>query len=115
MSTQEVLAAVIDWLARVKLASLELPLGWFGRPEDNLRQLTWSGATEHKLLLEFDGQLMLIITDPGSVEVLEWELRVEDSAQVTLDWQEYGNRRPHVDDHGPGTVRLVAQGSALRR
>jgi hypothetical protein len=115
MTTQAALDAVIKWFARVKLASLEMPKGWFGRPYDNLHQLTWWGATDHKLLLELDRQLLLVITDPSAVEVTDSELRINECAQVVLDWQEYGNLRPHADNHGPGSVRLVAQGATFRR
>jgi len=115
MPTEAVLADVVTWFGRVKLASLELPRGWFGRPYDNLHQLTWSSATQHKVLLELDRQLLLIITDPGSIKECDRELRIEGCAQVTLDWQEFGNLAAHVDDHGAGSVRLVGQGSVLRR
>ena len=114
MTTQSALQVIIGWFAEAELASLELPGGWFGRPYDNLHQLTWSGATKHKLLLELDGQLFLVVTDPGDVEVNDREVRIENCAQVTLDWQEYGSLIPHVDSHGAGMVRLVARGGAVR-
>jgi hypothetical protein len=109
MATQDALSTIQAWFEQVKLASLELPKGWFGRPHDNLHQLTWSAATTHKLLLEFDHQILLIITDPDSVEVTDTEVQVRDCAQVSLDWQEYGNLKARLDDHGSGTVSLVAQ------
>ncbi len=115
MATEAVLRVIVDWFARIKLASVELPRGWFGRPFDNLHQLTWSAALDHKVLLELDRQLLLIITDPAEAELKDTELLIQGCAQVTLDWQEYGNLRPHVDDHGSGRVRFVAQGAALRR
>ncbi len=109
IATHVVLQTITDWFARVKLASVELPRGWFGRPLDNLHQLTWSAARDHKILLELDKQLLLIITDPADADATDTELRIEGCAQVTLDWQEYGNLTPHVDDHGSGLVRFVAQ------
>jgi len=115
VTTDDVLAAVNAWYARVRLASLELPGGWFGRPHDNLHQLTWTGATQHKVLLELDRQLLLILTDPDAVEESELEFRVVGCAQVTLDWQEFGNLKPHLEGHGPGTARFVAQAAAMRR
>jgi hypothetical protein len=115
MATQDALRTVQAWFGQVKLASLELPKRWFGRPNDNLHQLTWSAATAHKVLLEFDHQILLIITDPDSLDVTEYEVRVHDCAQVSLDWQEYGNLKSHLDDHGSGTVRLLAQGAAPQR
>jgi hypothetical protein len=109
MTTVEAAEMIIDWFTRVQAASLELPNGWFGRPYDNLHQLTWAGATEHKLLLELDHQLLLILTDPGDVDLDSAELRITSCAQVVLDWQEYVNMVPHSDNHGAGTVRLVAR------
>jgi hypothetical protein len=109
MTTVEAVEMITGWFTRVQTASLELPNGWFGRPYDNFHQLTWTGATEHKLLLELDSQLLLILTDPGDVDLHLAELRITGCAQVVLDWQEYGNMTPHSDNHGPGTVRLVAR------
>lgn len=108
MTTDAVLQVIIEWYARVRLASLELPLGWFGRPFDNLHELTWSAARPHKILLEFDRQILLIVTDPEQVDAMDAELLLGGCTQVTLDWQEYGNLKSHVDNHGPGSVRLVA-------
>ena len=78
---------ITDWFTRVQAPSLELPNGWFGRPYDNLHQLTWADATEHKLLLELDSQLLLILTDPGDVDLDSAELPITGCAQVVLDWQ----------------------------
>ena len=109
MSTPEdVTTRIQRWFEGVKLASLELPDGWFGRPHDNLHQLTWAAATKHKVLLELDDQILVILTDPGKVETLPKQLRFHDCLQVTLDWQEYGNMKPRIDGHGPGTVTLHA-------
>jgi hypothetical protein len=100
--------AIGQWFVQAQLASLELPRGWFGRPHDNLHQLTWSAARDRKVLVELDGLLLLIITDPGGIESNDLEFRINGCAQVTLDWREYGNLRPHVEDHGGGLVRFVA-------
>lgn len=107
MTTAEAAEVITDWFTRVRVASLVLPNGWFGRPYDNLHELTWAGATRHKLLVELDSQLLLILTDPGDVDFDSAELRITGCVQVVLDWQEYGNMTPHSDNHGPGTVRLV--------
>ncbi|NNN21675.1 MAG: hypothetical protein HKL80_06705 [Acidimicrobiales bacterium] len=114
MQTQSVLYAIATWFAKGKQPSLELPSGWFGRPYDNLHVLTWSAATEHKVLVELDGQLLLVITDPGTVVESETELIIKDCAQVVLDWQEYGSLKPHADNHGPGSVRFLAHGVTVR-
>ena len=107
MSTQEILDIVVEWFSRARAASLELPKGWFGRPMDNLHQLTWSAALQHKVLLELDHQVLLIMTEPQRADASDTELRIDGSASVALDWQEYGNMVAHVDDQGRGTVRFV--------
>ena len=63
-------------------------------------------------IVELDQQLLLIITDPAEARATDTELMIEGCAQVTLDWQEYGNLRPHVDNHGSGLVRFVAADAA---
>jgi hypothetical protein len=98
------LTAVRDWFGQVRVAGLELPSGWFGRPHDNLHELTWSAATSGKLLLELDEQILLILTDAHDAEVGDNRLRITNCRQVTLDRQEYANMRPHVDDLGAGDV-----------
>jgi hypothetical protein len=109
ISPNEVVLAATNWFGRVTAASLQMPRGWFGRPHDNLLQLTWISATHRKVLLEFDGQVLLILTDPVSVVESVDQLQIDGCAQVTLDWQEYVNLRPHIDDHGAGSVRLFAR------
>ena len=110
-ATEDTLASLRQWFSRVKLASLELPHGWFGRPYDNLHQLTWSAATTHKVLLELDHQILLILTDPGPAEITSDLARIKDCLHVTLDWQEYANMKPRLDDHGNGNVTLHGQTS----
>ncbi len=90
VSPSAALSAIIQWYERVKAASMELPQGWFGRPHDTWLHLTWSAATTHKLLLEFNASVLLVITDPGPIAVLDAELRIGACRQVTLDPQEYG-------------------------
>ena len=63
--TASALRQVTAWFDTVGTAGLQLPNGWFGRPYDNRHELTWSQARPHKLLLELDAQLLLVLTDPG--------------------------------------------------
>jgi len=66
MTTQAVLEAIASWSSKAKLASLEMPTGWLGRPYDNLQQLTWSAATEDKVLVELDKRHMSITMGPAA-------------------------------------------------
>ena len=110
MAPADTVAGVRDWFAKAKVAALALPGGIFRHPGDNFHRLTWSATTSHKLLLEFDDQLLLILTDPGELEYTDTELTIRGCRQVTLDWQEYVNMRSHVEDHGQGDVRLTVPG-----
>ena len=114
MITEAVLEIVIEWFQKTKVAGLELPRGWFGRPLGNLHQLTWPAAREHKLLWELDRQLLLVLTEPAEAKTTPAELVIAGCARVTLDWQEYGSFKPHVEDHGAGPVRFVSPAALVR-
>jgi len=115
VDTQTALERVRAWYLVARLASIELPGRWFGRPFDNLHELTWSAATLHKLLLEFDSQVMCITTDPSGLEADRDLLTIEPFAQLVVDWQEYSNFRPRVESYTAGPFRLWAQGAQMRR
>lgn len=115
MTPDDALIDIKAWYDRVGVAGLKMPNGWFGCPFDNLHGLTWCAATNHRVILELDHQLLLVMTDPGSVVTLDDELQVLRCAQVTLDWHEYENLRPHFSDHGPGDVHLFSSSAALSR
>jgi hypothetical protein len=105
----EVLTAIAKWFDQVRLAGLELPTGWFGRPFDNLHQLTWSASATRKVLLELDEQILVVLTQPERVEVIDNDLHVVGSKQVVVDWQEYGRSKSRVDDCGSGDVVFHGQ------
>ncbi|HWG72668.1 MAG TPA: hypothetical protein VG184_01300 [Acidimicrobiales bacterium] len=104
---------VVQWFERVKLASLELPTGWFGRPHGDLHQLTWSGSASRRIILELDEHLLLMATDPGPVSCDERSLTIPSFAQLVFAWEEFGNRRPHLQGFTTGALRFWAQGSQL--
>lgn len=106
----EVLAQIQRWFGEVKLAGLELPSGWFGRPHGDLHELTWSATTTQKVLLELDGLLLLTVTEPALAEADSRRLVIPSFAQLVFDWQEFGNRRPHAEIFTIGSLRLWAQG-----
>jgi hypothetical protein len=87
---------------------MSTPDGELGRPGENLYRLTFSEARPHKLLLELDDQLLLIVTDPEMVGASDEQVRLS-FAQLTLDWQEYGSLRPHVSTWSSGNLTLSAQ------
>lgn len=108
--TQEALATVTTWFSIVRLASLELPSGWFGGPRRSLHQLTNAVAWHDRLILELDQQLLLVITAPSVPLQQGNELVIERFDQLVFDWQEFANRRPHSEAFTSGAIRFVGQG-----
>ena len=106
-------AAVQQALERVfsangGLVRFSLPDGELGRPGDNLCRLSFIEARPHKLLVELDEQLLLVLTEPAVVEVTDRHARVT-FEQLTFDWQEYGNLRPHAKTYTAGEMTFVGQ------
>jgi len=99
-------ASLEEWFSSAKTASMELPDGWFGRPYDNMHQLTWAAARPEKLLLELDGQLYLILSRcviaSASPEVLELHCD-----QAVFDWRTYGH-------HGELQSKTYPEGGVIR-
>lgn len=106
-------AVVRDWYDRVLLASVQLPTKSFGGGARSLFRLTNVAAFGDRLIIELEGQLLLIITEPGEPLIGDDQLVFDDFAQVVFDWQEFGSKRPHAEVFREGEVRLVAQGAGL--
>lgn len=85
-------------------AGLILPSGWFGRPYDNLLQLTRSEVSSGKLVLELDGQLVLTFGGEAEASSSESRLRISGFSTLAWDWIEYGSPVTH---HGEFTERQV--------
>jgi len=109
MSAADVLTTVLAWFREAKVASLDLPDHSFGGPGRSLHQLTRAEAWNDRLLLELDKQLLLVLTAPGEPLVAQEELVFDKYDQLVFDWQEYGNKRPHLEVYNAGAVRFVAQ------
>ena len=106
-------AVVRDWYDRVTLASLYLPTGSFGGGARSLYRLTNLVATGDRLIIELEGQLLLIITEPGEPLADRDHLVFDRFGQLVFDWQEFGNKQPHVEVFHEGELRFVAQGAGL--
>jgi hypothetical protein len=109
MSAGDALVAVRSWFDRVTLASLELPSGPFGGGGRSLYRLTSLEAMGDRLLIELEGQLLLVVTDPGEVLVDREHLVFDQFAQLVFDWQEFGSKRPHAEIYDSGELRFIAQ------
>jgi hypothetical protein len=108
LTPEDVLEVVRDWFAEVGGASMRLPTGWFGRPYDNLHRLTGSHVLAQRLILVLDDQLILLLAHPNTASTESKSLRISGFAHGSLDWDEYGNRRAHVESFEGGEVEFVA-------
>lgn len=97
--------AVTEWFDKALTAAFELPDGWFGRPYDNMHRLTWLAERDNKLIVELDGQLHLILSDPEVVasDRGAFELRC---SQVVFDWRSYGSE-------GSRDARVFSEGGRV--
>ena len=68
--------------------------GELGRLGDNLYQVTFVVARPHKLLIEFDEQVLAVLTEPRLSRASDIEV-VIDYEQLTMDRQGYGDMIPH--------------------
>jgi hypothetical protein len=105
--------AIADWFASNLVASMALPDGWFGRPYDNLHGLTWTTTRSTRLLLELDGQLLLIFTGTPMVTASADGLTISGFHQLAFIWQGYGDMTPHASVNDNGEVRLYPRGAAI--
>lgn len=108
MTNFDALVAVREFFSAAGRAGLILPSGWFGRPYDNLLQLTRGEASEESLLLGLDGQL--ILTFSGRVQASSTDRGLQFSGFTALDWDwtEFGSASSHHEEFDSGEVELVA-------
>jgi len=107
MKKAEVNSEIETWNNKYPRFGIELPIGWFGRPYDNIHKLTFLIERNHKLIFEIDNQLYLIFTKPISIEIEESKLLIKNWKQFVFDRQGYGNMTPTCDVFKSGTVKLI--------
>lgn len=108
MSNNDALITVHEFFSTVGYAGLILPSGWFGRPYDNLLQLTRSEASDESVIVELDNQLVL--TFAGVLQVISTDrgLRLSGFSALAWDWTEFGSSAAHHEEFASGEVELVA-------
>jgi hypothetical protein len=98
--------AVVAFFADYKVASLRLPSGWFGRPNDNLHQLTDATMNRDDLVIRLDAKQVLTL-DAESAHSDRRVLRVNIGGGHWR-WTEYGGGTEHEELLGPGVVEFHA-------
>ena len=84
--------------------------GELGRPGDNLYRLTFVVARPHKLLIEFDEQVLAVLTEARLRRASDVEVIVGYD-QLTIDRQGYGDMTPHCDSFPAGEFMIYRQGA----
>ena len=101
--------AVQSWFSRARVASLNLPWGWFGAPHAGRHKLTYTAARRNKLLLELDNDHLLIFSNIESVMVDErGDLVLTNFRKFTFDYHEPGSVTPEMDFCVEGECRFGA-------
>lgn len=92
-----------------QLVHMRWSQGELGRPGDNLYQVTFVAARPHKLLIEFDEQVLAVLTEPRLAQESAVEV-VIGYEQLTIDRQGYGDMTPHSDCFRRGLFTIWRQG-----
>jgi hypothetical protein len=108
MTNNDTLIAVRQFFGTVGYAGLILPSGWFGRPYDNLLQLTRSEASEQSLVVELDNQLVLTFVGEPQPTPTDRGMRLSGFTSLVWEWTEFGSTVSHHQEFASGEVELVA-------
>lgn len=110
MPTSEIARVITEFFVDQLAAGLILPNGWFGRPYDNLHQLTGCTVAGDTMRIELDGQLILTFAGPGLVAVRVRDgLAIRGFATFAWDWRAYLSSEEHHEAFSDGEVTFVAQ------
>jgi hypothetical protein len=101
-----IVEAIGAFFAEHEVASLRLPSGWFGRPNDNWHQLSEVATEGDDVLVRLD-QKQVLRLDAKSTSLEGRVLRVR-ILGGRWDWTEYGGEREHTETLTPGQVEFHA-------
>lgn len=105
-SPSPIVEAIDAFFAEHDVASLRLPSGWFGRPRDNMHQLSKVAIEGDHVLVTLDGKQVLTLDAVGASQdgrVLSITVR-----SGRWDWVEYGGNHKHTEALGSGDVEFHA-------
>ncbi len=98
---------LINWLNQKKKFGIILPDGWFGRPMDNLHEVTWWIERTNKFIIEIDSQLYITLTKPIKLNSKKDSLIISNFLQCIFDYQGYGDMRAHSKMYNAGEITFV--------
>ena len=94
-----IVEAINTFFAEHEVASLRLPSGWFGRPHDNMHELSEVALEGDHVLVTLDGTQVLELDAEGtSAEGRVLYVKVR---RGRWDWTEYGDEKKHSEALGP--------------
>lgn len=96
-----------NWFLKHKSGGLILPDGWFGRPYDNLHQLTGISEKESSLEIILDTMIKIKFVSLKSIHTNNKELILSNFEKVYFKWTEYGSEIEHEKVFDSGEVRIV--------
>ncbi len=102
------LAAIDAWFSRTGGGGLILPNGWYGKPNDNIHQLTFSEVRPRWIIVELDEHLLLSFRGSTMVQDRGPELAIFGFSSLVFDRTDYGADTGDVSTFADGEVRLVA-------
>ena len=110
MPISETARVIAEFFDDQLAAGLVLPNGWFGRPYDDLHQLTGCTVAGDTMRIELDGQLILTFAGAGLVAVRDRDgLTVRGFNTLAWDWRPYLSPEEHHEHFSDGEVTFVAQ------
>jgi hypothetical protein len=106
MNRDKIYTTVLKWFRDSPISKLVLPDGAYEGGSDFF-QLTYITNRPRKLLVELNGQFLLVFTDPGTALIANDQLIINEFAQVLFDWQEGSDTTTRAKVYKYGDVRFL--------
>jgi hypothetical protein len=102
-------AIILDWFSKKTGGSLYLPDGWFGRPYDNIHQISSINETK-------SGNIQLVLDENIFLYFVGLEKAQQDSRDLILgpfdtlffEWKDPQNNSQMTKEYCSGEVRIIS-------
>jgi hypothetical protein len=109
---QKLSKRIQDWFF-LNRSSLILPDGWYGRPYDNLHELTKIDESDTQLTITLDGKLELCFSELKSLTERDGALVFADFKKLTCQFRSYDDpSKLRTCEYESGEVKLVPSSAA---